>query len=371
MHHRIRRIERTLRYGVCDLLSLPSVRMLDAIKALKIDEASLADVYARSTLQDRANDFVLYRIIGNDLPPRHARGQSLQNLRFILDHEADFEGCQKRFVVNRIIDPEVEAQIIDLLEARSAPYLHIPFEPQAYASIELDLDCLPSRAFLSSNRFKRHSPRHQARLIAAVNRHRNNYVMHNNGARNAALEEGKSLAKWVLPFDGNCFFTEAAWAELSVCITERPYFKYFVCPMARIQSNEDLFRSDFKPVAEEEPQLVFRSDASEAFNEAFPYGRFPKIEMFWRLGIPGQWSRVTEKSWDPPRRLLSPEARQFALAGWVARLFSGVAHLEQDLVKGPSNRGIARREAINQLFSRLDLEIHGEDLCAKLLAGGH
>ena len=38
--------------------------------------------------------------------------------------------------------------------------------------------------------------------------------MNNNGARNAALREGRRRAKWVLPWDGNCFVTEEGWAEL-------------------------------------------------------------------------------------------------------------------------------------------------------------
>lgn len=33
---------------------------------------------------------VLYRIIGNDLPPRHSPRQTLTNLRFLLEHENDF-----------------------------------------------------------------------------------------------------------------------------------------------------------------------------------------------------------------------------------------------------------------------------------------
>jgi hypothetical protein len=73
-------------------------------------------------------------------------------------------------------------------------------------------------------------------------------------------------------------------------VEQRPWFKYVVVPMARIQNNTDLLDLGFDPFANEEPQLAFRCDANEQFNEAFPYGRFPKIEMFWHLWVPGNWS---------------------------------------------------------------------------------
>lgn len=34
----------------------------------------------------------IYRIIGNDLPPRHKQGQTLANIRFILENEQNFDG---------------------------------------------------------------------------------------------------------------------------------------------------------------------------------------------------------------------------------------------------------------------------------------
>jgi hypothetical protein len=69
---------------------------------------------------------VLYRVLGNDLPPRHEIGQTLSNLRFMLDNEPELEACEKRWVVNRIVDPEQEAAIIALLEERGQHYLHSP-----------------------------------------------------------------------------------------------------------------------------------------------------------------------------------------------------------------------------------------------------
>ena len=62
------------------------------------------------------NTFILYRILGNDLPPRHGSRQTLENLRFLLDNEPDFPDLEKRWVVNRIADGEREAELIALLD---------------------------------------------------------------------------------------------------------------------------------------------------------------------------------------------------------------------------------------------------------------
>jgi hypothetical protein len=336
------------------LLPLPVPDLATAIARVRIDERALRMAYATSPLLRESDTFVLYRIIGNDLPPRHRDGQSLANLRFILENEPSLPGCEKRWVVNRITDPAQEAAILDLLATHRQPVLHLPFVAEEYMRIGLDLTCLPRPDYLSSRRFARMKPKDKNRILGAVHRLKNLYVMNNNGARNAALADGRPRAKWVLPFDGNCFFTASAWSRLVGDVTARPWLKYFAVPMARLLDNQQLFDPAFAPPAKEEPQVLFRRDAVESFNEAFPYGRRPKVELFWRLGIPGPWDLWTEFSWDQPRRPLSPEAYQFGAAGWVARLFSGVPHLEVSARRSPSQRGIARQEAILTLLRSLD-----------------
>ena len=347
--------------GLRDFLGIAPPQLHDAMQKLCIDEGLLRAQYLASASSAQENDYVLYRIIGNDLPPRHEPGQSLRSLRFILENESDFSACTKKFVVNRVLDPQSEEAIIALLDRHGHDFVQLPFDPVAYSEIVLDYACLPGGDpdYLNSRSFRRLRPRHKIRLLTAVNRLRNNYVMHNNGARNAALKDGLGMAKWVLPFDGNCFFTEPAWRQFKLVVEQRPWFKYLVVPMARIQNNADLLDPGFCPFAEEEPQLAFRCDANEKFNEEFPYGRFPKIEMFWHLGVPGNWTYTVEKAWDPPRRPLSSEAYQFALAGWVARLDSGVRHLEKAGHDMGSKSGDARREAILDLLERLDREYKG------------
>ena len=45
-------------------------------------QAYLRQIYQTSPARELADTFVLYRIIGNDLVPRHAKGQSRENVAF-------------------------------------------------------------------------------------------------------------------------------------------------------------------------------------------------------------------------------------------------------------------------------------------------
>ncbi|MGQ7241860.1 alginate lyase family protein [Salinicola sp. V024] len=332
-------------------------RRFDAIAMMDIKPRfpeTLKKQYGASALATEPDDFVLYRIIGNDLYPRHRKGQSRDNLRFILENEQPLEGCKKRWVVNRIADPAEESAILTLLEAHHQEWIHIPFSAEEYRRIPLDFNCLPSPGYLASAEFAKLGPEQRQRLLTALYRFKNNYVMNNNGARNRALEAGLGEAKWVLPWDGNCFLTPRAWNRIVEDVRERPWLAYYAVPMTRVLDNQRLIDDHFEPEAVEEPQLIFRNDADERFNEAFCYGRRPKVELFWRLGIPGKWDRWKDDAWEQPRRELGPEAGQFGVAGWVARLYSGMGSLEKDNQASFKQRGLARQEAIVSTLQWLD-----------------
>jgi hypothetical protein len=300
------------------------------------------------------DDFVLYRILGNDLEPRHRKGQTRENLRFILENEPPLPGCEKRWIVNRIVDPEEEGRILDLLAAAGQEALRLPFDPAAYRRIGWDVALLPAPDFLTGPAADRLDAEARGRLALAFYREKNLYVMNNNGARNLALADGRDRAKWILPWDGNCFLTGPAWRALRAAVAERPDLKYFLTPMTRVADNGDLLRPDFAPNPVEEPQVLMRRDAAESFDPALPYGRRPKVELFWRIGAPGPWDRWRDDPWDPPRRPASAEAGRFAAAGWVARLASGRDELEREDRQGFLQRGAARRAAIAATLDRLD-----------------
>lgn len=302
----------------------------------------------------RPPEFLLIRIVGNDLEPRHRVGQSRDNLAFILEHEPPLPGCEKRFVLNRIVDAAEEARLTALLAEHGQEPLRLPFDAAAYARAGWDTGLIPA-GLLTGPALPRLGDETRGRLWHATWARKNRAVMNNNGARNAALAWGRaSGARWILPWDGNCFLTAAAWQALSAAVRARPELPCFVTPMARIADNAALLDPAFAPEAAEEPQILFRSDTTETFDAAFAYGRRPKVELFWRLGIPGPWDKWHDDPWDPPRRPPSPDRGRFATAGWVARLASGKGHLEQADAASFKARGLARRDGIAASLAALD-----------------
>jgi hypothetical protein len=196
----------------------------------------------------------------------------------------------------------------------------------------------------------------QGRAQAHLRRFKNNYVINNNGARNAALRDGKGRAKWVLPWDGNCFLTAQAWSEIVTAVRARPYLKYFTVPMARATDNAALLDPSYRPEPDSEPQILFRRDSTEEFSEAHFYGRRPKVELFYRLGIPGAVGPVQRRCLGPAAPRAFPDAGATGQAGWVARLFSGQGKLETEGQSIIRARGEARIAAVTDMLDRLDVE---------------
>ena len=318
---------------------------------------ALGERYQCAGLEKVPDTFVLYRIIGNDLAPRHRVGQSRENVAWILEHEPELPDCEKRWIVNRLVNPQEEAAIIRMLEKAGQPYVHIPFDWDEYRSVGWDIWGVPPKFAPFTRRFRNLPEGQQGRVLMRLYRHKNNYVMNNNGARNAALDDGRQRAKWVLPWDGNCFLAAEAWEAVRASVRARPEYPYHLVPMARVIDNASLLEAGFAPEANEEPQLLFRRDAQESFNPEYFYGRRPKVELLWRLGVPGQWDRWAMEPWDLPVPDYADDAGAWSEAGWVARLFSGRAHLEQGgSRKSQAERLMARVEAIKAMLDLQDAQ---------------
>ncbi len=339
-------------------------------KPPKQNPVKIKNDYLKSSLSSEPDTFVLYRIIGNDLYPRHRKGQSRDNLKFILENEPTLRYCEKRFVINRIVDRNEEEAILRLLDKSGCVYTHIPFRLQEYKNIEWDIEGVPEKFAAYTKHFSKLSPSEQGRVLMRLYRHKNNYVMNNNGARNLALTEGSSIAKWVLPWDGNCFITETGWQEIVQGVKSSPEMPCFIVPMARITDNNLLLDPEFRPDAAEEPQVIFRKDCGLTFNEDYFYGRRPKVELLWRLGVPGDWDQWKIEPWDLSCPKYSSKAELYALSGWVARLNSGQGHLETDPVNGKVDRGLARNEAVKNVLDDLDNRLWSQKDFADIMIVG-
>jgi hypothetical protein len=317
---------------------------------------ALVKAYQRSDMAVEQDTFLLIRIIGNDLEPRHAKGQAFANVEFILDHESRLENCSTLWIINRIVDSEEEHRITRLLESRGQELVRLPFDLDAYARAEWDLSKFDTSEMRFSRSFENYEPKTKARYETEVRRLKNLYLMNNNGARNLALALGRNRAKWTMPWDGNCFLTATAWQSIREAVRSKPYLPYVIVPMVRVTDNALMRDPTFAPSATEEPQIIFRRDTDDLFDEDFPYGRRPKVEMLWRLGVSGNWDRFRPDKWDFPRPHLAPRAGLFQFAGWVARLNSGYA--EQEVGKaGYGARSQSRDAAIIGNIDRCDARV--------------
>ena len=240
-----------------------------------------------------SNEFfevVFYRILGNDLPPRHQVGQVYTNVEFILENEMELPGWRKRWVLNRIINQTEYRKIRQLLASHGygeEDIIDIPFNWDVYGRTEFNYDNFPSPDYFDTVAFGSLHVETKNMAIDHLYHDKNLYAINNNGARNAALRAGKKTsATWILPFDGNCYVTTDIYERLNEGFREyeKGNVQYLVVPMARLLDNAYVLDETYRPKnAREEPQVAFRHDSQDEFDENFRYGRRPKVEFLWRL----------------------------------------------------------------------------------------
>ncbi|CAG8506997.1 902_t:CDS:2 [Ambispora leptoticha] len=319
-----------------------------------------------------SDQILFYRILGNDLPPRHKTGQTLQNVKFILDNEPKFPNTKKWWILNRVVDKEYEKALITLLDEHKQDYIRIPFKAEEYLKQDFRLEDFPEPDFFHSDEYRRFSKTAKLRTLDHTYHEKNLYAMNNNGGRNTALIHGKSQpgARWIMPFDGNCFLTANAFAEIFSRLEEwGDHYKYFIVPMARLLNNTDLLTgSDSRPITPEEPQIIFRNDAEDSYNPKMRYGRRSKLELLWRLGVnsPHKFSIKAAVPWERETEEIqfSREKDHYKSIGWVFRLFSGQALQEENKKEALSLRVFNRLLAIQNFLDGIDEQLaraHGFD----------
>ena len=82
-----------------------------------------------------------------------------------------------------------------------------------------------------------------------------------------------------MPFDGNCYLSRNAFNDIRAQLERYGTdTKYFVVPMTRLLNNSVLLNDlDERPKIHEEPQIIFRYDATEEYNLNMRYGRRSKV----------------------------------------------------------------------------------------------
>ncbi|KAI3644914.1 hypothetical protein MP228_011078 [Amoeboaphelidium protococcarum] len=350
--------------------------------------------------QSTAPQQILYRIIGNDLPPRHEVNQSIKNLQFMLKHEELFPDTQKVFVLNRIVDQNIEKRLIRILETHIAE-VRLRIQKQSRGNVTLHVPQLVRLPF-QINEYKKHgqfeysqleddfqytqsyrsmSNKGRQLLEDYVRSRKNQYLMNNNGARNWCIEDGNTrlglnrrLAHngWILPLDGNSYFTRQAWDELVQCMQGAPrYVDYLIVPMQRVLDNRQLLDSKFIAEPLDEPQVVFRAGALQRFHPDMRYGRRSKVELLWRLGVVSrEKQKYSFMPWEKAASSPIVPNRQVMYCSWVARLFSGKAEQESTSTKSTTAskvRSQNRLQGILNLIQRVDSQTFAQSYLPSVL----
>ena len=214
----------------------------------------------------------IFRILGNNLNSVHSDTQTYDNLKFTLENEEEFENCDKIWILNRIVDKNLELKYKQLLDTHNKKYLSITFIKSDYKKINnnknVDLKTLKEKNEIFLNLYQ-HSL----------------YLININGARNFCLEYGRPRYLYSFVFDGSCFFTENQFNEIINKVdTEN---EYLIIPLIRLNKNEDF--NNLKNKQKYEPQIAFKNTSTLFFNEKLPYGLSNKTELLRCLKIKGIW----------------------------------------------------------------------------------
>ena len=274
----------------------------------------------------------VFRILGNDLPPRHSAEQTFRNVKFMLDHEEVFENVSPVWCLNRIVDPVKLAELKELLANEQV--IEIPFERDEYRKLSEWNDKI-------------------------------RYVTNVNGARNVCIDQGLANFDVVLPLDGAHFIRREGWYPFEEMLYDFPEEANYAIPCHRAETYDEIISGDFIPQIREqyefgggqkrtgirEPAIAFTSRADVRFNEELVYGKCNKAELLFRLGIPGVW-----EWWEPQIKEAALKKKSAfygctQIQGWTIRLPSK----ESGKSEGDNlNRGHQRSLGIKKLIQHCD-----------------
>lgn len=277
----------------------------------------------------------LWRILGNDLPPRHPDSQTETNLKFILGTESLFEDCEKRFLINRVYDDDKRRRLVDAIQANSFHVDVIPFEEDVFDS-------------LGSYQEKAH------------------YLTNVNSARNYCVKQSLAAgADVVCPMDGGMFFRDDGWTRFAIVCSENLDDGFFSFATWRVESIEDMLNMQTFPtlystykfgkistVGLTEFQLAFTQHSDCLFDESLPYGREDKVELLYRLGIPGLWDHWNPKLYKDAEAIKSKFSGKVNNASFVCRLPSGNIAGDKD----NELRGQQRKQGLQSLIDKISTQ---------------
>jgi len=293
-------------------VGLLSYRMTPLSAPSGYQGAAFRGIPVRST---KSPEYFLVRAIGNALPPRHDPSRATH------------------WVLNRLADEQVARQFRELLTEFAQSFTELPLQLEEYAKAPFHVvvedhgvDQVHEDAVGVDQWTKNQN-------INAVYGSKNRYALGINVARNVMLDIARdSGARWLLPWDQTCFLTREAWGQIKHDLDHAaPEQKYFMSFMDRLtEENDVIFKPEFKPQPWEEPQIIFRNDSIERFDEQLRYGQRDKAALLIRLQVSGAWDGWGWSSWEQRRTYANTSKdvsglEAVARTGYVLRLYSGLA----------------------------------------------
>lgn len=165
-------------------------------------------------LRNEGSSIVIYRLIGNDMPPLQTVGQLRWNTLYTLANERNFPGVRKRWILNRIWnETEFELLYSELLRGG--------VHRRDILTRCFDLDEYNEKSTV------------EEKLL---------YLTSQNEGRNAGIMDGRQSGfEWIFILDGNTFISDDSWAALREATEKATIDKkhYFKIPYHRLHALQD------------------------------------------------------------------------------------------------------------------------------------
>ena len=218
----------------------------------------------------KPREIYMVRIIGNCLPDINDPNQNLNNLKYILENEEDFPNVTKIWILNRIVDKNMEEKYKKILKQNKKHFETIPFDKNDFTSKSIKL----------TNNSTQDIKTYMNEIL---------YISNINGARNYALERFREKCSYTMVLDANIFLPKQSFNEIEDEIKRD--IDYILVPIKRISEYSDIKNESlFNSLDKGEPQIIFSKKSTLNFNEKIPYGFSNKVELLNLIGSRGIWN---------------------------------------------------------------------------------
>lgn len=301
---------------------------------------------------------ILTRILGNDGSPMRPPGTTLRQLEFLLEHEPDHPGLEKRWLLHRVADPVQRQALVDRLEQGRQNWSELPFDASIYVGCWTDNGSVPQEHHPWSSGFAQLPQEDQNLVSDYLARRKSLYLFNRNEARNVILQQAGGDARWVFPWDGDCFLTARGW-EVIRPLLDLPQLLYVAVPATTLEDDPPL-----PPQLEEPPlepglaQLGFARGALGTFNPDLREGAGAEEDLPRRLSllVPSRPGAGWPCPWEAQDATPVADRARLVQAGWTFRL-----------PPAPADNPASWRQAIRQLARRTDMRFVGEALARQPL----